>query len=173
MASDLKSDIARIVHWKQVAAGHDKLHALKWHLPCVGATVEQIARAERLTGTTFSEDYKEFLSCADGWNGFYILVDLFGTRDFSAGRATDIMKRPELRKFFQDEGWINQNVVPIGGSDAELDVFLLMSPTSPVLPGGVVWWANEEIDRYPSFRDFFGAMVNYNAQVAHKIAQQR
>jgi SMI1-KNR4 cell-wall len=168
-----KTEIARIVHWKQIAAEHDTQHALPWSLPKAGAQPDHIREAENKLGVIFSPDFKEFLALANGWNGFYVLIDLFGTQDFLSGRAGKVRDRTEVAEFVAQCGLSTMDVVPIGASDAELDVFLLVSQASTVLPGTVLWWANEEIDRYPTFREFLGAMVNYNAQIANKLVRRK
>jgi hypothetical protein len=170
--AEWKAEIARIVHWKQLAAEHDKRRALSWNLPKVGAKPDQIVQAEKKIGAPFSAEFKELLSLANGWKGFCVLTDLFGTEDFLNGRAEEVRERPELKDFVEHSTFAAADVVPIGGSDAELDVYLLISPRSTVMPNAVLWWANEEVDRYATFREFFAAMVNYNAQIANKLAQR-
>jgi hypothetical protein len=170
--AEWKAEITRIIHWKQFAAQHDKRHALLWNLPKVGAGPDQIDLAEAKVGAPFSDEYKELLALANGWEGFFILTDLFGTEDFLNGRAEEVRNRPELKDFLERSVFTVADVVPIGASDKELDVYLLISPRSAVMPNAVLWWANEEVDRYPTFREFFAAMVNYNARIANKLAQQ-
>ncbi|WP_211473824.1 SMI1/KNR4 family protein [Collimonas humicola] len=171
MTTDWKSEIARIVYWKQIAADHDKKKALPWHLPRVGAKPENIASAEKIIGTSFSHQFKEFLGYADGWQGFHVLTDLFGTKEFIDGKSNLVLKRPELAAFLDTNNLSDAEVISIGASDFDLDVFLHFSPSSKMLPGGVLWFANEEVDRYESFAEFFTAMVNYNARIAQKMAE--
>lgn len=172
MVADWKAEITRVVYWKQIAAEHDTNKALRWHLPKLGATAEEISRAERASGRVFSSEFREFLSHANGWPGFYVLVDLFGTADFVNGRALKVLERPELASFIRESGWRIEDVAPIGASELDVDVFLHISPASTALPGGVVWFAHEEIDRYATFHEFFAAMVNYNARIAGKLSQR-
>ena len=169
---DWKEEISRVVYWKQIAADHDKMKALSWHLPNVGARPENIALAQKGVGTEFSEEFKEFLIYADGWQGFHISTDLFGTKEFLEGRSKFICQRPELMAFLKANNLSETDVVPIGASDLDLDIFLHFSPNSTTLPGGVLWFANEEVDRYGSFAEFFSSMVNYNARVAQKMAAE-
>ena len=170
MTIDWKIEIARIAYWKQVAADHDTKKALPWHLPRVGAKPKSILLAENAVGISFPQQFKEFLGYADGWQGFHVLTDLFGTNDFLEGRSKSVRQRPELASFLEARDLSETEVVPIGASDFDLDVFLLFSNDSKMLPGGVLWFANEEVDRYGSFADFFSAMVNYNAKIAQKLA---
>lgn len=171
MKVDWKSEIARMVYWKQVAAGYDVLGALPWHLPNVAASLYDVLSAERVLGTPFPSEYREFLGYADGWRGFEITTDLFGTRDFLTGRATKLLTRPELDNFISTLGIDREYIIPIGCSEFDLDVFLAIGDRSPVLPGGVIWFANEEVDRFNSFSEFFSTMINYAAHGAQKLAE--
>jgi hypothetical protein len=170
MSIDFKAEISRIAYWKQFAADHDKTGALPWHLPKVGARPDQILKAQEIVGFEFPADYAQLLSLANGWKAFLVLTDLFGTDDFLNGRHVAAMERRELRLFTESIGVASGDVVVIGASDFDLDVFLLVSPHSKVLPGGVIWFVSEEVDRYPSFSEFFSAMVNYNARAAQRVA---
>ena len=121
MINDWKVEISRIVYWKQIAADHDKMRSLPWHLPRVGAKTENIEQAERIVGTDFSQQYKDFLGCADGWQGFHILTDLFGTKEFLEGKSKLVLQRPELAAFLEANHLHEAEVVPIGASDFELE----------------------------------------------------
>jgi hypothetical protein len=163
------AEISRISYWKQIAADHDKAKALPWHLPRVGAKPESIALAEKAVGASFSIEFKEFLGYANGWQGFHLLTDLFGTKEFLEGKSQSVLRRPELAAFLEANDLHEVDVFSIGSSDLDLDVFLHFSPNSKILPKGVLWFANEEVDRYASFPEFFSAMVNYNARIAQKM----
>lgn len=163
---DWKTEISRLVYWKQVIADGDQLNAYPWHLPKVAASASEIALAESVVGCAFSSQYIDFLRHANGWPGFVVTVDMFGTTDFLEGRSDRVMEREELRLFIERMGISLKDCVPIGASEADLDVFLHLSPNASFLPGGVLWFANEEVDRYNSFDEFFMAMVDYNARIA-------
>jgi len=169
---DFKAEIVRIVHWKQIAADHDMHQSLPWFLPKVGAKSESITQAEDAIGASFSDEYRGFLSLANGWRGFYVTTDLFGTDEFLSGRAHLVRKQIEVRSYAEDIGIHLGDLIPIGASEAALDLFLLVSSASRVEPGKVLWWAGEEIERYPSFGAFFAAMVNYNAQIAERLVRK-
>jgi hypothetical protein len=101
-----------------------------------------------------------------------VLTDLFGTKELLEGRSKAVLQRPELAVFLDTKNIAENEVVAIGASEFDLDVFLLFSPNSRLLPCGVLWFANEEIDRYDSFADFFSSMVNYNARIAQKLVEK-
>jgi hypothetical protein len=172
MREDWKASITKIAYWKQIANENDALGALPWHLPRVAASPAKIADAERHMGVSFSLEYREFLTFADGWQGFCITTDLFGTQDFLSDRARCVLDRPDLQEFIAEANLAAEFVVPVGASDVDMDVFLLISELSEDSPGEIIWIAGREIDRYPSFQQFFEAMVNYNARIAQQLAAQ-
>jgi hypothetical protein len=173
MNEDWKASIAKIVHWKQITNENDTLGAFPWHLPRVAGTPGRIAEAEKCAGVPFSASYREFLGLADGWRGFCVTTDLFGTEDFLTGRAAQVRQRPDVSEYISLSDVDARFVVPIGASEADMDVFLLISEASPIQGGIVIWTAGGEVDRYPDFRAFFESMVNYNARLAHQLVAQR
>jgi hypothetical protein len=172
MNVDWKTEISRIVILKQIAADHDKTNALPWHLPSLAASPDSIILAENAAGFTFSEQFKSFLSYANGWRGFYIFTDLFGTKEIVEGRSKSVLERPEVAAFLKANNISESEVISIGASDYDVDVFLYFSPNSKTLPNGVLWLANEEIDRYESFEQFFSAMLSYNSRIANRLTEQ-
>ena len=146
-------EISQVTYWKQIAAEHDKLHAMPWHLPRAGASLEQIEKVQQLIGFLFPFDYAEFLTFADGWKGFCVLTNLYGTEDFLDGRFRKVIQRPELRSFLLRLNTETHNVIPVDSSEFDLDVFLLFPESSKILQGGVLWFAADEVDRYPTFSE--------------------
>ena len=173
MQEDWKALIAKIAHWKQITNENDKLGAFPWHLPRVAASDARIAEAEAHVGVSFSAPYRELLSLADGWKGFCVSADLFGTEDFLSSRAIEVRDRPYVQEYISETGLSNRDVVPIGASDVDMDVFLLISDTAVQSPGEVIWLAGSEVDRYLDVHEFFEAMVNYNARLAQQLISQR
>jgi transglutaminase-like putative cysteine protease len=170
MVPDWKAEIARIAYWKQITHDHDPTNAFPWHFPKVGATRDRIQQAQSACGVRFSEQFQDFLALADGWLGFYVLVDLFGTQDFIDGRALSVLARPELAELLADYELTARTAIPIGASEDQIDTFIHVSPDCPIMPGGVIWFANEEVDSYATFEEFLGSMVNYNAQIARELS---
>ena len=172
MSVDWKADIVRIAYWKQVAAEHDALRALPWHLPAVGASEAEISAAQDGAGVQFAPEFKDFLRHADGWRGFYVLTDLFGTSDFSAGRSQLALNREDVAEFLASKSIREQEAYVLGASELDLDVFIGLSPHAATLPGGVIWMAGVEVERYSSFSCFLASMVNHNARIAKQLASQ-
>jgi hypothetical protein len=171
MNEDWKLAVSRIAYWKQIAHDHDKFGAFPWHLPHVAADESQIADAGKAVGFDFPSEFRTLLSVINGWKGFYMGVDLFGTDDFISGRSLEIKQREEISDFIQGAGFPAEEVIVIGASEEEIDTFILISDSNASLPGGVLWWAGDEIDRFPGCKAFFEAMVNYNAHIANKLTQ--
>lgn len=161
---DWKLEIARMGHWKQIAANYDPEHLYPFHIPGVAASPFLIAATEAAAGVQFPAQYKEFLGYGDGWRALLRYTDLFGTNDFRSGRSRRVQKRPDIVAFVRDHGL--ECSVPVGSSPEDAEVFLLVPEESKILPGGVVWYFNEEIDRFDSFHEFFASMINYNAELA-------
>ena len=117
MSFDWKTEIARIAYWRQVAAEHDELHALPWHLPRVGASPAEIRKAQETANFNFPAEYSEFLMFANGWKGFFVSTDLYGTSDFLSGRFRSTLESPELRAFLARMGIDARQALTVGSSD--------------------------------------------------------
>ena len=173
MSMNRPLEITRIAYWKQRLAKHDPDKVFPWHLPKVPASPDRVARAQEIAGFRFPKDYAEFLTFSDGWPGFHILTDLFGAQDFLSGRSRAVMQRSDVKDFCADNKIDRGQVAAVGASDQHVDVFFLFSDQSAFLPGGVLWFASEEIDRYSTFGEFFCSMVNYNAMLAQDEAKNK
>jgi hypothetical protein len=173
MQQDWKTSIVRMAYWKQLLNEHDKLGAFPWHLPKVAANEARIAEAEARLERPFPAAYREFLGLADGWKGFIVSTDLFGTDDFLDGRASEVRNRADVQEYISSLGVAEETVIPIGASGSDMDVFILVSENYPTHAGEVLWFAGSEVERYTDFREFFEAMVNYNAELAQRVAVGR
>jgi cell wall assembly regulator SMI1 len=161
-----------MAYWKQLATEHDKRHILPWHLPRVAAVDQAIVSAEKFSAFKFPEDYRNFLKYADGWLGFHISTDLFGTEEFLSGKAKRVLDRREINEYMRETGFVPSDYIPIGSSDVGLEVFLLISPNANKVPGGVIWFVSDEIERFQSFGEFFSSMVDYNVRIANKMKDE-
>src|ERR1044072_5904583 len=142
-----------------------------WHLPALAATDSEIAEAEKAANFDFPAEFRALLSVINGWRGFYMGVDLFGTDDLHSRRSREVKQRDEIADCLQGAGFRDEETLVIGASDEEIDTFILISDSNASLAGGVLWWAGSEIDRFPGCAAFFEAMVNYNAHIANKLVQ--
>ena len=152
----------------------DKLKIWPYHLPEVAATDEQIFKAEKHLAHPIDPRYKAFLKRANGWPAFYQAVDLFGTDDLIGGPRNE---NAEFILSFLDDGILNKSqikreeLLPIAATRLDRDLFVITRPISKS-PGNVIWFAGEEIDRFPNFDEFFLAMVEYNRIAVKRFMEQ-
>jgi hypothetical protein len=167
--------IVRICQWKEIAAEKAPDVFSPWSLPKLAAKPEAIAAAEAVVGFKFPEAYRGFLRHANGWDGAYVALNLFGTPDFLSGRAAEVLKRPGLVELLAKMGFAIGQYLVLGAGDPkyEADVILLIRPDNHLLPGGIVWINAEDISdshQFASFEDFFLALVDYNEGTAQYAA---
>jgi len=152
----------------------DKQKLWPYHLPEVAATDDQICKAEQHLNHPLDLRYKTFLKCANGWPAFYQAVDLFGTDDLIGGSRNE---NAEFILSFLDESILKDSAVkredllPIAATKLDRDLFVLTRPSSKS-PGIVIWFAGEEIDRFPNFDEFFLAMIEYNRIAVRRFKEQ-
>lgn len=144
------------------------------HLPAVAAGEDEIAGAERRLGFALDSQYRQFLRFANGWRRFYQAVDLFGTPNLLGGSPMDaavaMLGAVERDDFEAAVGMSPSEVLPIAASTVQPDVFLLAQPWSPA-PGAVIWYAGELIEQFPSFEEYFLAMLDYNREEIRYLEQ--
>lgn len=142
-------------------------------LPEVAAIPEAIRNVEKLIGEPLDAKYREFLTFANGWRGFYHSVDLFGTGEFGGGPHWKIAEEilETLSPIENLCGMLVSDLLPIAVSLDSIDIFV-MSRSHSRKPGEVIWFAGQLIDRFPDFDEFFLAMVDYNRQDAIALGHQ-
>lgn len=168
-------EIVRNCQWKEMAASAAPQDLSPWSPPKLAAKPDEIAAAEAAVGFSFPDAYKGFLRHANGWNGAYIDLSLFGTPDFLSGLPAEVLKRPGLVEVVARLGFRPDQYVVIGAGPSQLnaDVFLLIHPENRTLAGGVVWVDADvisESDRFSSFEEFFLAIIDHNESLAHYVA---
>lgn len=58
--------------------------------------------------------------------------------------------------------WLDQkNLLPVATYTHNVDTFVLIIPGNPNA-GTAVWLSGDEIDHFPSFREFYLSMLDYN-----------
>ncbi|MEW1546296.1 SMI1/KNR4 family protein [Streptomyces tsukubensis] len=143
------------------------------------APPERIADIATVTRCPVDPDYADFLRHADGWPGILQDIDLFGTRDFGTATGTGAYARAEesvrtigaVARIERDRGF--SRLVPIGASRDDIDVLVLHCNGEPDRRNPVSWLAAAEVDRYPTFTDFFLAMIAANEAEADFLARPR
>ena len=165
MIEDWKEQIVTMVYVKQALHEVDESNLWPWHLPNVATTEEQLKVVEEYLGHNLDSRYKLFLKQADGWQGFYQTVDLFGTEQLLGGSkmsyATMLLDVLDEESVLKASGFAKNDLLPIAVTTSDKDLFVITCPHS-VNPGVVIWFAGYEIDRFPSFDEYFLAMIDYN-----------
>lgn len=153
--------IAHLV--KQRVAQLDRDALWPFHLPEVAASEDQLIAADQIGVRRLDRQYRDFLKCANGWQGFYQSIDLFGTPDLLGGirlqRANELLAALEPLEAVC--GTKRQDCQPIALSRDGIDVFVVANDGSADA-GAVYWLAGQLVQRFTNFDEFFLAMVDYN-----------
>jgi hypothetical protein len=161
---DWKSRIVTLVQIKQLMADLDEKGLWQYKLPGVAATEEGLRAVEMQLGEPLDSRYRDFLRCADGWPAFHQTVDLFGHRDLLGSMA--FRHAMQMLDAIEEEVLVasrlrREDLLPIAATPVDLDLFVITRASAPQ-PGLVMWFAGYEIDRFPSFDEYFLAMMDYN-----------
>jgi hypothetical protein len=164
MAVDWKKRIVELLYIKQTIADLDSRGLWQYRLPGLAAREEKLEAVERHLGEPLDPRYREFLRYAGGWPAFYQTVDLFGPDDLLGGdrfrHATEMLGYVEDR-VLRSAGVSKASLLPIAASPVDLDLFVMPRMLAPQ-PGTVIWLAGDVVDRFPSFDEYFLAMMDYN-----------
>jgi len=175
MITNWKAQIGLAWLVKQAMMELDTENIFPYHLPEIAAGKAEIDEAERSLGQPLDERYKEFLRHANGWPAFWHSADLFGTRDLMGGERKDVGEflLSMLPDSVLSQSKLNRSdVLPICATKLDKDIFVLGKQNSPA-PGIVVWFAGEEVERFPTFDEYFLAMVEYAKQDVEWLKRRR
>lgn len=160
-----KDRIAVMYLVKEKIQSLDRSGIWQYYYPEVAATKEELANAETHLGYELDKYYKDFLMCANGWKCFIQSVNLFGTYDLmgsdlmnQALKTLDVMDDAYPLKY---TGFSKEDFLPIAATFEDKDLHVITRTTSSN-PGVVIWFAGQEIERYPNFEEYFLAMIDYN-----------
>lgn len=147
----------------------DKEQLWEYYYPEVAAEMSEIVFSQEKLQIKLSEEYIDFLLCANGWKCFYQLVDLFGTKDFE----TEIMSYAKTLLNVEveyDESLysIKDCLFPVAVSRTDKDLFVMVLAEGKEY-GQVIWLAGGVIERFHSFSEFFEAMIEYNKEELEDI----
>lgn len=162
---DWNREIVTLYHVKKrlAEANEGKRPSWPFHSPNEPATEERLRVAELHLGHRLDDRYRAFLSHADGWQGFFQTVDLFGTSELLCtehhNKAMEILL--SIEDFGRLTGFEMPDFLPIAVSECDIDLFLIANSKSKS-PGTVLWLAGGLIETYSSFDEYFLAMVDYN-----------
>jgi SMI1/KNR4 family protein SUKH-1 len=159
-----KQRIAELVVIQSRLAEVDREGIWEHRLPRVAATEAQLREVERHLGAPLDPGYRGFLECAGGWPAFFQSVDLFGPEEL-LGNETFKHATKKLG-YIEDEalkqsGVRREELLPIAASSVDLDLHVMTRKPSS-RPGSIIWFAGGEVDRFPSFDEYFLAMMDYN-----------
>jgi SMI1/KNR4 family protein SUKH-1 len=162
--SDWKQAIARcwLVKQEMMQLDHQKLY--EYSLPRVAATEQEISYAEHCLGLPLDPRYRAFLLHANGWKGFLQQTDLFGTTELVGGPEHEAA---QFTLSMLDEAALSKSranrkeLLPIAVSKVDRDLSAI-TVSGSACPGRVVWYGGEQIDQFPTFDDYFLAMIDYN-----------
>jgi hypothetical protein len=169
-----KERIVQMVLVKQRLDEVDTDDLWDYTLPRLAAGEEVLQRVEAALGMALDPEYREFLKHAAGWPAFYQSVDLFGPEEllgspeFTAARDALLSMEDQA---LAECGEAPRNLLPIAATREDLDLFLIAGPEAH-MPGRVFWYAGGLIDTFPSFTEYFLAMVDYNREEIQRLEQK-
>jgi hypothetical protein len=186
--SDVYCDGSTITDWKRAIGVliliHQQIKDLDdeciWanELPRVAAHLDRLTQVEFQLCEAIDERYRAFLVCADGWRAFYQWVDLFGSTELlgeriqlARARMSELAQQGVLNK----SGYTEADLLPIamtrpGERDSDPDLFAIVKKHRTG-SGRVLWFADEEVDRFESFDAFFLAMLDYNREEVRDLSK--
>jgi hypothetical protein len=134
-----------------------------------GADESMLGEAEQALGFRLPNEYRAFLSIANGWQGFYHDVSLLRVSSTYSGE--DSMRAWELVESADDGsgGMLRidrKAYLPIAVSRFDIDVFLIDIAERL---GEVRWIAGQEIEKFDSFSDFMIKMNEYNRETLNDL----
>lgn len=142
----------------------DKGHLWEYHYPEVAAEISEILLIQERFQIKLSQDYIDFLLCANGWKCFYQLVDLFGTKDFETQNMSFAKMLLNIELGYDESlNDIKDYLFPIAVSQTDKDLFVMVLKKGREY-GQIIWLAGGEIERFLSFSEFFEAMIQYNKE---------
>ena len=167
---DWKREIAVNHLVKQKIAKVQTVHSWEHPFPEVAASEQAVGSIEAQLGFKLDKDHRDFLRHANGWKSFYQAVDMFGVADLVGGprhqRAMELLD--SLEELEPLCGFAREHLLPIAVSNDDIDVFVISKPSANP-HGAVLWLAGGLIDRFPSFSEWFLAMIDYNRHIYQQI----
>lgn len=159
---DWKERIAAILAAKEELKNSDEGDLWEYYSPEAAADMSEISEVQKKLSLSFTEDYIDFLLCANGWKCFYQTVNLFGTKDYETEMFVYAQKMLDIEVEYIDElREIRDHLLPIAITELDLDKFVMVLKEGEDY-GAVIWLAGGEIERFDSFTEYFEAMIEYN-----------
>lgn len=173
MNNEWQDKIAVMIYIKQAIMKLDVNNLWSHDLPEIAASEEELQKTERILGYRLDNYYRDFLKSANGWKEFYQTVNLFGTKELSGSKimkyALSLLEAVD-DSVFRSIGFTKNELLPIAASEYDKDLFVISVPSSRK-PGVIIWLAGEEIDRFPNFKEYYLAMLDYNRDEVHDLEE--
>jgi hypothetical protein len=164
--------IAKMHLLKQEEAECNKDAAETWYLPALALPEPRLQELDRV-GFDFSREHLEFLCAANGWKSFFIFTDVFSIEQLLLENLQDdVFIRDGFLDYLKTKGLSKSDVFVFGSSDRDADVFLLISESATTLPGGVIWYALQEVEVFQSFYYFFLYMIEMQALLTKRTCRK-
>jgi len=171
MSLDWKEQLTIACIVKDAVRAADANGVWQYYLPEVAATEEQVRTAERVVGGVLDGHYRDFLRHANGWKKALQNIDIHGTSELISEEARahyhGLLDAIEDGVFL-DAGVRRVDLNVIAGSRIEGDMFCIVKPPASQA-GQVLWIAGTVVDRFPSFAEFFLALVDYNRRELKRL----
>jgi hypothetical protein len=176
MTTEWKKQIAIGFMIKERIRDLDQGRLWALHYPELAASEEQLGRVEAHLGFSLPVQYRQFLECANGWQCFFLNVDLFGVDDLLGSDrmafAMEAVEWLEADNVLASSQVCRQELLPIGMSREDNNLFCIsISPSSR--SGEVLWFSGKLIDRFSDFREFFLAMCDYNRLEVDRLVREQ
>jgi SMI1 / KNR4 family (SUKH-1) len=176
MTVEWKKQIAIAFLVKQRIWELDQGRLWELHYPEVAATEEQLRAVEAHLGFSLPAQYRQFLECANGWQCFFLNVDLLGAEDLLGSdrmdMALEVLKWLEADHVLASSGHSQKELLPIGLSREDNTLFCISTPLC-LVPNQVLWFSGKLVDTFPDFREFFLAMCDYNRLEVERLLGER
>ncbi len=121
--------------------------------------------------------YRAFLQSADGWDAFFQWVDLFGTSRLMCmqDRSHEYLER--LHHVLKDRGLKREDLLTIamtrpGYENGVPDLFVIVRSHHP-RAGKIFWLAEDIVDEFRDFEDFFLCMIEYNRREEENLRAEK
>lgn len=141
----------------------------EYYLPNLPCNCEDIRNIENQLCVKLDNDYANFLLCANGWNCFNQMIDLFGTDDLISDK---MVKAKDLLfiELIHSEGLklLEDRLLPIAVSRDDIDLFVIVLGNGE-FSGNVIWLAGGVIEKFESFSEFFRTMMKYNMREINRL----
>ncbi|MFD9046648.1 SMI1/KNR4 family protein [Streptomyces zaomyceticus] len=169
--TDWPDEMRRMRDAKERVRASDTDELWRFEEPRPPADAERLREVAASLGHELDRAYVSFLLAADGWPALFQDIDVFGTGDLlgspameTARMLVDSMEPDALTRSGLDPAAL----LPIAASSTTID-FFVMPVTSGDAVAPVIWIAGAEVERYPSFPDFFRRMIGMNLDEAEVL----